>query len=59
MANHLEAVNHCPTTRTQLREKLAENGLLEKTFIPNDGEVIEHRTVTSEEFLDIKKKLIY
>ncbi|WP_366935430.1 hypothetical protein [uncultured Christiangramia sp.] len=41
MANHLEAVNHCPTTRTQLREKLAENGLLEKTFIPNDGEVIE------------------
>ena len=41
MANHLEAVNHCPTTRTQLREKLAENGLSEKTFIPNDGEVIE------------------
>ena len=41
VANHLEAVNHCPTTRTQLREKLAENGLLEKTFIPNDGEVIE------------------
>jgi hypothetical protein len=27
--------------------------------LDNDGEVIEHRTVTSEEFLDIKKKLIY
>jgi len=41
VANHLEAVNHCPTTRTQLREELAEKGLLQKTFIPNDGEVIE------------------
>ena len=27
--------------------------------LDNDGEVIEHRTVTSDEFLDIKKKLIY
>jgi len=41
VANHLEAVNHCPTTRTQLRKELAEKGLLEKTYIPNDGEVIE------------------
>ena len=27
--------------------------------LDNDGEVIEHRTVTSDEFLVIKKKLIY
>lgn len=41
IANHLEAVNHCPTTRVELKEKLEENGLLEKTFIPKDGELID------------------
>lgn len=41
IANHLEAVNHCPTTRTQLTNKLKEKGLIEKTRIPNDGETIE------------------
>ncbi len=41
IANHLEAVNHCPTTRVALKEKLDDNGLLEKTFIPEDGEVID------------------
>lgn len=38
--NHLEALNHCPTTREQLREILGQQGLLEKVFIPNDGEVV-------------------
>ena len=41
IANHLEALNHCPTTRKQLREKLTEKGLLDKVYIPNDGETIE------------------
>lgn len=41
IANHLEAVNHCPTTRTQLTSELKKHGLLEKTRIPNDGQVIE------------------
>ena len=41
IANHLEAVNHCPTTRAQLRTELIDRGLLEKTWIPEDGEVIE------------------
>jgi len=41
IANHLEALNHCPTTRKQLREKLKEKGLLDKVYIPNDGETIE------------------
>ncbi len=40
IANHLEAVNHCPTTRTQLANELEKQGLLEKTRIPNDGETI-------------------
>ena len=30
IANHLEAVNHCPTTRTQLANELEKQGLLEK-----------------------------
>ena len=41
IANHLEALNHCPTTRKQLREKLTEKGFLDKVYIPNDGETIE------------------
>jgi len=40
IANHLEALNHCPTTRTQLKEALEENGLLSKTVIPDDGETL-------------------
>jgi L-ascorbate metabolism protein UlaG (beta-lactamase superfamily) len=40
IANHLEALNHCPTTRAQLRRALKKNGLLAKTFIPRDGETI-------------------
>ncbi|WP_396171061.1 MBL fold metallo-hydrolase [Flavobacterium sp.] len=38
IANHLEAVNHCPTTRQQLKAEVSKIGLSEKVFIPNDGE---------------------
>ena len=41
IANHMEAVNHCPTTRVALRQKLTEQGLLEKTFVPEDGDWFE------------------
>jgi L-ascorbate metabolism protein UlaG (beta-lactamase superfamily) len=41
IANHLEALNHCPTTRSQLKDMLEANGLLSKTFIPEDGEIID------------------
>ncbi|UUV20929.1 MBL fold metallo-hydrolase [Paenimyroides aestuarii] len=37
-ANHLEALNHCPTTRMQLRNALKNHQLQEKVFIPEDGE---------------------
>lgn len=40
VANHLEALNHCPVTRSQLRKKLGQNDLLWKTYIPNDGETL-------------------
>jgi L-ascorbate metabolism protein UlaG (beta-lactamase superfamily) len=40
IANHLEAVNHCPTTRKGLRETLAKEGLSDKVFIPEDGEIV-------------------
>ena len=40
IANHMEAVNHCPTTRVKLKSILTQKGLLQKTFIPKDGEII-------------------
>jgi L-ascorbate metabolism protein UlaG (beta-lactamase superfamily) len=40
VANHLEALNHCPTTRKQLKQELESNGLLSKVYIPNDGDVL-------------------
>jgi L-ascorbate metabolism protein UlaG (beta-lactamase superfamily) len=38
IANHLEAVNHCPTTRNQLKKEVLNMGLSDKVFIPKDGE---------------------
>ena len=38
IANHLEALNHCPTTRSGLRKRLAKGGLGAKVLIPDDGE---------------------
>lgn len=40
LVNHLEAINHCPTTRTELRNKLENKQLLHKVSIPEDGESI-------------------
>lgn len=40
VANHLEALNHCPTTRGQLKEALVTSGLMPKTFVPDDGETM-------------------
>ena len=40
-ANHLEALNHCPTTRDELKKELSKKGLLDKVYIPNDGETFE------------------
>jgi L-ascorbate metabolism protein UlaG (beta-lactamase superfamily) len=40
IANHLEAVNHCPTTREDLRKDIENLGLSDKVFVPNDGDCI-------------------
>jgi len=40
IANHLEAVNHCPTTREGLKHALDKKGLLDKVNIPEDGEIL-------------------
>ena len=41
MANHLEAVNHCPTTRAGLAAALEREGLRERVSIPEDGESVD------------------
>lgn len=38
--NHLEALNHCPTTRKLISEILEKENLLEKVLIPDDGETL-------------------
>ena len=40
VANHLESLNHCPTTRSKLKHELKKRDLLSKTFIPYDGETL-------------------
>jgi len=40
IANHLESLNHCPVTRSRLKGVLARQGLLSRTFIPEDGETL-------------------
>jgi len=40
LANHLDALNHSPTTRAQLKQELEKRGLLSKTIIPQDGESV-------------------
>ncbi len=37
IANHLEAVNHCPTKRTQIRKEISVMNLSDKVLIPEDG----------------------
>ncbi|BDY05484.1 MBL fold metallo-hydrolase [Ferrimonas sp. YFM] len=41
VANHMEALNHCPVDRPMLRRALESQGLSHKVLIPEDGEVLE------------------
>lgn len=41
IATHLEALNHCPTTRAGLASELTDAGLRDKVLIPNDGQTVE------------------
>lgn len=40
LANHMEALNHCPTTRQQLQLEVQKHLLQSKTDIPLDGQSI-------------------
>lgn len=38
--NHLESIDHCPTTRTDLRDRMQAEGLTDRTHVPEDGESV-------------------
>jgi L-ascorbate metabolism protein UlaG (beta-lactamase superfamily) len=37
VAVHLEAINHCPQTRSDLHQRLREEGLADQVTVPEDG----------------------
>jgi L-ascorbate metabolism protein UlaG (beta-lactamase superfamily) len=41
VANHLEALSHCPVQRDELRDAAARAGLGQRLLIPADGETME------------------
>lgn len=41
IATHMEALNHCPTTREELRETAVNALVAHKLIIPQDGETID------------------
>lgn len=43
VANHLEALGHCPVTRGELALAAAKTGLTDRLYIPGDGETLEFR----------------
>lgn len=45
--NHLEAIDHCPTTRADLRARFEREGLIDRVRVPEDGESVELLRVTS------------
>lgn len=38
--NHLEALDHCPTTRGELRARMKSEGFEQRTHVPEDGGVV-------------------
>lgn len=41
IANHMEALNHCPIERSTLKQTLEHHQLADKVLIPEDGETLE------------------
>lgn len=41
VANHLEAINHCPVARQELRQAAIEVGIAHRLLIPADGQYLE------------------
>jgi len=40
IANHLEALDHCPVTRKELRAAIKIRNWEHKLYVPNDGETV-------------------
>ena len=40
IANHLEALDHCPVTRESLKTEIHRKGWSERYFVPSDGETL-------------------
>jgi hypothetical protein len=40
VAVHLEALNHCPLSRTELRAAVDEAGVSARVLVPADGETL-------------------
>lgn len=40
LANHLDALNHCPTTRIILKNSLQKHAAAATTYVPDDGETL-------------------
>lgn len=38
VVNHLEALDHCPTTRASVRELAEQSGWAHRLWLPEDGE---------------------
>lgn len=47
--NHLEALDHCPTTRASLRARMEREGLLDRVRVPADGESLRFDAPAHEE----------
>lgn len=41
VANHLEALDHCPVSRASLREQARQRGLEQRVIVPEDGQTME------------------
>ncbi|MBC8077511.1 MAG: MBL fold metallo-hydrolase [Chloroflexales bacterium] len=41
VAMHMEALNHCPTTRQSLRQRAQQAGVMHKVLIPDDGALLQ------------------
>ena len=42
VVNHLEALDHCPTTRAQVRALAQHGGWAHRVWVPEDGECREY-----------------
>ena len=45
VAAHMDAINHCHTSRSYLRDWLQENSLGTRILVPEDGELIDFRPI--------------